>query len=41
LLDYFQAGHRLVAEFLLEGKAPESIVNPEVIEHGRSARPPC
>jgi len=32
LLDYFQAGYRLVSEFLLQNKVPESIVNPEVLE---------
>ena len=31
LVDYFQAGHRLISEFVLYGKMPDSIVNPDVL----------
>jgi len=32
VLDYFRAGHRLIADFLLWGQAPKSMVNPEVLK---------
>ena len=31
LVDYFRAAHQLISEFVLEGKVPESIVNPDVL----------
>lgn len=30
--DFFRAGHRLIADFLLLGQAPKSMVNPEVLK---------
>lgn len=32
LVDYFQAAHRLISDFILRGQVPESIVNPEVLD---------
>jgi D-3-phosphoglycerate dehydrogenase len=32
LVDYFQAGHRLISEFVLDGKVPDSLVNPDVLQ---------
>ena len=32
MVDYFQAGHRLISDFVLRGQVPESIVNPEVLD---------
>ena len=32
MVDYFQAGHRLISDFVLREQVPESIVNPDVLD---------